>query len=132
MKAALTLLTLLGVSVFAAPGFACEDHAASTAIIDEIFVLAAADEATTDEFGNYFTAAAPDALADRDVNTGLADNGDDFSAEALGNIEPAAGGESVFILPGSEPSLSDAPVTTEDGRLAAPETPLVPGMETQP
>ncbi|MGZ9108265.1 MAG: hypothetical protein ACXW4B_05535 [Micavibrio sp.] len=121
MKAALTLLTLLGVSVFSAPGLACEDHAAAKTA-DDFFVLAAAEEAV-DEFGHYFTAAAPDALTD---------NGDEFSAEALGNIEPAAGGESVFILPESTQSLPEAPLTTEDGRLAAPENPLVPGMETQP
>ncbi len=76
----------------------------------------AASFAADDGFGGYFTAAEPEALSD---------NGDDFLAEALGSIEPAAG-ESVFILPGEEP------VAAEGDRLTVPETPLVPGMETQP
>lgn len=96
MKTVLTLLTFLGVSFLPASSFA-------------------ADNGGDDGFGGYFTAAAPDALSD---------NGDDFLAEQLGNIEPAAG-ESVFILPGEEPAI-------ENGRLLAPETPLVPGMESQP
>lgn len=115
MKPVLLLLTLLGISVFAVPGLANEDRAAFT----------------TDEFGNYFTASAPDALADHDVNDSLAANGSELTAEDLGNIEPAAGGESIFILPGDEPA-GEVPAITQDGRLAAPETPLVPGMETQP
>ena len=105
MKTVLTVLALMGLSVFAAP------------------VLAADNSATADGFGDYFTASEPDALSD---------NNNPFTAEELGNIEPAAGGEPVFILPGDSPDSTDAALMDDDGRLAAPAEALVPGMETTP
>lgn len=103
MKAVLTVLALLGMSLLVTPVFA-------------------ADNAPADGFGDYFTASEPDALSD--------DN-NPFTAEELGNIEPAAGGEPVFILPGDTPDSADTALP-DDGRLAVPQDALVPGMETTP
>lgn len=81
-----------------------------------------------DDFGGaYFTAATPDALQD---NGGALSEEDTMlsAAEALGSIEPAAGGEDVFILPDDEAGAEGVTVPGSE-ELVAPETAIVPGMD---
>ena len=78
----------------------------------------------SDDFGGaYFTQSTPDALMEGGEDMFSAD----FSAEALSNIEPAAGGDAGFILP--EDAADEATKALQDDRLEAPEEPLVPGMD---
>src|SRR5688500_2775107 len=87
--------------------------------------LSASAAFATDDFGgSYFTAEPPAALQDGD---------EVFSPEALGSIEPAAGGEPGFILPdeeaGSSDEAADIPDDPAKDRLSIPEETIVPGME---
>lgn len=79
----------------------------------------ATEPSGNDDFGGaYFTAATPDALSEGD---------DMFSAEALSNIEPAAGGDAGFIMP--EDAADQATGAVDSDRLPVPDEVIVPGME---
>lgn len=93
------------------------------------FAALAADPVVQDDFGgSYFTAAAPKALED---NEGDALNVDAFAlADEISKIEPAAGGESVFILPDEDAAITPQSTPTPSDRLSEPTKAIIPGMDS--
>ncbi len=118
------------------------------------------DAVKHDDFGGaYFTATTPDALQDKmqnnvmvaetdetpntyvdtGVDTGVDTNTEDTmlsAAEALGSIEPAAGGDSIFILPDDDAPAAENVLenawtqNAPNDVLTPPETAIIPGMDS--
>lgn len=95
------------------------------------FSAMAADMGGQDDFGGaYFTASAPKALEE---NGGDAVNVDAFAlADEISKIEPAAGGESVFILPDDDAAMTTENAPASSDRLSEPAKAIIPGMDSIP